>query len=285
MKLREFMTKQRTAFHIHIWATVWVVFSAILASANSFADAPSADSKGISVVWSAAGAPSEHAIRTWSAKEIVGLKHTTIREKAAETGPTLSWQGPLLSEFIKESMKELPLSQQASVDLLVFRSRTGSQVAIPRWLVTRYPVLLGTQKKGDHRSFQVVLPWTSHPAIRKENVPVRAYGIADVVSIELSSYDQAYHSFYLKKRNDPVAMKGEKLFVQNCTSCHSVAEPKFSISDLAVSPRTRQLASQGHPVVPDAPKLSESDVRALTTYLDAFKNESSASAPASAHNP
>ncbi len=266
MRFRGFISKRGCHSRWAKWA-LFAGFYALCASSSALAD--------ISVVWNASE-PS-HPLKQWSADEIIGLRRSVIHEKESESGRVLAWQGPFLSEFIKTSMKDLPLGQQASVDLLILKNRSGASVAIPRWLITRYPVLLGKTK--DSPSFQVVLPWTSRPSIRKESLPLRAYTISDIVSIELSSYDQVYHSFYLKKRNDPVAMKGEKLFVQNCTSCHSAgALQTFSMADLAMSPRTRQLASQGHPGVPDAPKITESEARALVTYLDAFRAENSAAA-------
>ncbi|MDR3608433.1 MAG: cytochrome c [Oligoflexia bacterium] len=236
----------------------------------------------MTVVWNASGV--ESSLHAWTASELIHGKHSSAHEKESETGRTSSWQGPVLSEFIKDSMKELPLAQQAMVDLVVFKNRSGASVAIPRWLLTRYPVRLATVAGAAQPSFQVVLPWGSKPGMHKENLPLKTYGITDVVRVEFSSYDQAYHPLYLHKRNDPVAMKGEKIFLQNCTSCHANSAPKnVSITDLIADQRTRQLASQGHPVIPDAPKLSDSEARALTAYLDAYRSENPSS-PVSAKN-
>jgi cytochrome c5 len=239
----------------------------------------------VSIVWSATGA--ERPVRAWSADEILKLRHGTVHERESQTGRTLAWQGPLLADFIKTSMKDLPLAEQAAVDLVIFRSRTGAIVTMPRWLITKYPVMLATVPASPgalhNKGFAIVLPWSAKPTIRKETLPLSTYALQDVARIELTSYDQVYSAFYLKRRSDPVAMKGEKIFVQNCTSCHATSDrtaaagiPKaFTIADLVANLRTSKMAFDAHPQIQDAPHLSEREVRALMNYLQAFRGENS----------
>ena len=77
-------------------------------------------------------------------------------------------------------------------------------------------------------------------------------------------------TIYLTKRNEPLAMRGEKLFVQGCLSCHSSQE------GIAKA----QSWSGQHPAIKGAPSLDERDQRALRAYLDIFKSENTVPAAA-----
>jgi mono/diheme cytochrome c family protein len=154
------------------------------------------------------------------------------------------------------------------VDLVIIKSTSGGQVLLPRSVVTKYPVLLALQ---DGKT-SLVLPWTSKPKIMQEGLPVESYFIGDVSRVELSNYRDRFGSVFLRRRTDPLAMRGEKIFVQNCIGCHAGAQPP-SIVDVSGETQSRRLASSGHPQVKGIPKLNDRDRKALVNYLDAYRAE------------
>ena len=117
------------------------------------------------------------------------------------------------------------------------------------------------------------MPWTSKSKIQSENLPIESYFLGDLTHIELSNYRERYGSVFLKRRTDPLAMRGEKLFVQNCVGCHADGG-KPGLAELSGELQARRLVSDGHPAqVKGVPKLGERDRKALVNYLDAFRTE------------
>jgi hypothetical protein len=197
-------------------------------------------------------------LKTWSISDLENLRYIHTQEKSP-LGKTVSWKGPLLSSVVEKTIENLPPEQKAQVDLLVFTGVNGEKFQLPRWLTIKYPVLLAVQ----NGALKLVLPWTSKPKIWEEGLPLNRIQMRDIARVEFASYHQAYGSLYLKRRTDPLALRGEKIFVQNCTACHS----------MGIEKTTSKLSSSGHPAMIDSPRLQSRDVRALESYFDAYKVE------------
>jgi hypothetical protein len=212
----------------------------------------------LSVVWSAAG--SEQALKSWDSIGISKLKTVQSHEKDPATGKLTAYRGARLDDVIEQAMAELPVERKAQVDLVIFKNAAGGQVMIPRSVIVKYSGMLAQQ--GDQLS--LVMPWTSKPRIVQEALPVETYSLASVNRVELSNYQERFGALFLKRRMDPLAVRGEKFFVQNCISCHS-SSPQETAS--------RGLALSEHPTVKGGPKLDSRDRRALTSYLDAYRAE------------
>ena len=184
-----------------------------------------------------------------------------------------------MSALIEKAMASLPLDQRALVDLIIVKSKSGEQARIPRWLITRYPVILSASKSG---KLDLILPLHSKSKINGEGLPLASFAMNDVVEIELASYRQSYGAFFLKRQTDPVAVRGQKIFIENCTSCHSAGVTNgtkaqdLTVEDLSLDGGARKLASSGHPRVKDFPKLKQRDLQALISYLKAYQKENSA---------
>lgn len=223
----------------------------------------------LSVSWSVTGP--EQELKTWNQAAFGKLKSVSSQEKSPTTGKLTHYKGVLLSQVLEQAMESLPLERKAQVDLLVLKNASGGQVLLPRSVVTKYPVMLALD--GDKTS--VVMPWTSKSRIMSEDLPIESYFVSDLTRIELSNYRERYQSVFLKRRTDPLAMRGEKIFVQNCVGCHA-GDNKPSVADLSGEPQSRRLASDGHPAqVKGVPHLNERDRRALVNYLEAYRSENS----------
>lgn len=187
------------------------------------------------------------------------MKNDSSREADPQSGEVKTWKGPLMSLVLEKTIDTLPGDQKAQVDLIVLKTGSGEQIRIPRWLVTKYPVLLVPKDN----TFRLVLPWTSKPKIKDEGLPLTRYQLSNITQVELASYQQEFGSLYLKRRTDPLALRGEKLLVQNCTTCH----------ELGIENQARKVTTTGHPAAKEAPKLESRDMRALIFYLDQLKVE------------
>lgn len=211
----------------------------------------------LSDVWTASASPK--SLKSWSLDELKKLKESSSRERDPSTGKVISWKGPLMSTVVEKTIEDLPGEDKAQVDLIIFQSSTGDKAQVPRWLINKYPVMLAVHDGV----LKLVLPWSTRPKIWEEGLPLNRYALKDIVQVEFANYQKIYGSFYLKRRTDPLALRGEKIFVQNCTTCHSAGIEKSA----------RKLASTGHPEMKDAPKLKDRDMRALVSYIDEFKGE------------
>lgn len=232
-------------------------------------------------VWDAA-AP-ERPLVLLSGEDLRHLRQQREREMDASTGQKVWRKGPLMSSVVEKAMDGLSNSDKAQVDLIVLKTGSGAEIQVPRWLITKYPVILALSGN----SLRLVLPFRSHPDIRKEGLPLGSYAVSDIVEVDLSNYAKSYGPLLLKRRMDPVALRGEKLFVENCTSCHSAgidgeAAPvsvsvhegqPLSMAELTGEGKARRLASGDHPAVKNLPRLSKPELRALGSYLRAFRLE------------
>lgn len=251
------------------------IYGCTQSTAESTADAPSVQTPRpnwkIEAVWGPPG--SEKTIAGWTLEELGRLKKVNTQEKDFPSGKLISWKGVLLANLVDSALEKLPLEAKAQIDLIVLKGDGGAQALIPRSLITKYPLLLGVMnsdsKSGD---FSSVIPWTSKPKILSEDLPLESFQIQRVSRIELTHYREKYGALFLKRRTDPAAMRGEKLFVQNCVSCHGQGR----------GPALSTLSQAGHPVVQGAPKISEKERRSLLNYLEAHRLENPAPSTASA---
>lgn len=231
------------------------------------------DSFSLKTLWTAAATPL--SLKAWTIGELSKLSVRSTEEREPETGKLEKWKGVVISKFIEKALADLPLDQRAQVDLVIFKNSQGVESVIPRSLVTKYPLLLAFEK--NHKplgaeELTVVVPWTSMPRIASENLPLRAFYLSGVTQIELGSYREHFQTMLLKRRTDPAAIRGEKMYVQNCISCHGAGRAP-SITEISVG-GSRSLASTGHPTnVSGFPKLTPRDLRGLVSYLDAYRAE------------
>jgi hypothetical protein len=191
------------------------------------------------------------------------LKSVSSLERDPLSGNTLQWKGVLLSEFVEKAIDTLAADDKAQVDLIVAKNSKGDEVLIPRAFVVRYPIILGS---APGKSTTIVVPWTSKPKIVEEALPLETFFISDVSQIELANYKARFGTYFLKKRTDPVAIRGEKLFVQTCFACHSNSQQHLET-------KAKTIASSEHPSVKGNVKLNDKNRRSLISYLDAYSKE------------
>ncbi len=255
--------------------------SAVFASA-AYAPAAYANDGGVKAVWAAGANQPSREIKTWTLKELGKLSSVSRQEKDPATQQLSWWKGVNFGQWIDKSLEELPLEQRAKVDLIILKGAGGKQSIIPRYVTRSYALLLAAERNhkslaGLEAPLQLVVPLSSSPKILKEGLPLEAYSIAGVTEVVLTSYEA--RGLSLQRRTDPAAVRGEKLFVTNCVSCHASgrAPALTELSGLSgVAASTRSLASSGHPEVSGSPRLGEREVRALNSYLEAVRGQTRA---------
>lgn len=196
----------------------------------------------------------------------------TLNEKLPKEDQFYTWKGVVLQELVEKSLESLSPESKAQIDLLMLKNQEGDFVLIPRALITKYPLLLAIRRSGVLLpAIQTVVPWNSRPKIQEEFLPLSSYFLRGLNRVELGNYRELYRSLYLNRRSDPSAMRGEKIFIQNCASCHSYGKGP-SLSDLSTSPRVRTLSAEGyvHSAAVGMPKMSSKDHKALVNYLEAY---------------
>ncbi len=232
------------------------------------------ESGRLTVSWATSGRSLE--LRNWALGELNQFKRIASREKDPSSGKLVKWDGILLSTIVEKGLSELPSEQRAQIDLVILKNSSGESALIPRSMISKYPILLALNwagKSQDHRGpIYSIIPWSSNSKILKEDLPLEKFFLPQIARIELSNYRDRYSFLFLKRRTDPSAMRGEKLFVQNCASCHSSGQ---SSSLLGVRDKQQEVkfASGGHPEVKVKLKLSDRDRHSIVRYLDAYRME------------
>ncbi len=210
-------------------------------------------------------------------QDLAGMKQSRAKEPAPQTSAVSSWQGPALSLIVEEGMKKLPAARRAQVDLVVLHGRGGVRALLPRAFVVKYPILVAARKEGSPLDaatgpLATIVPWSSNKKIQLEGVPLESFFVSGLERIEFANYRELYGSVFLKRRTDPAAMRGERLFVQNCLACHAAGQGP-AVSEIARVDRNKGGSDSPHPEVRGVPSLTSRDRRALRSYLDAFLGE------------
>ncbi len=208
-------------------------------------------------------------------QEISKRKTQTLTEQDPLESKSRKFTGASLSELVNEKISTLSAAERANLDLVVLKSRSGKEVLMPRAFLQKYNSILVAYKEDGKeietaQNPKVILPASSNSKIKKEGVILETLFLSGLESITLSSYQSRYGKMVLKRRTDPAAMRGEKLFLQNCAGCHA------NSTNLKV----QALESSGHPKVVGVKSLSDKldskQVRSLVSYLEAYKSQSTA---------
>lgn len=141
-----------------------------------------------------------------------------------------------LRKKVEKALENLTVEQRAQIDLIVLESEDSAHHALP--VARGWFVVSGKEEEW----------WFSEQI---KTFPVK--------EIRLTSYGERFPQFILKKRTEPTAIKGEKLFLRNCIACH---EQKFTTAVEEIRPVT-------HPAVQglNFGKITDKNTRAIQSYL------------------
>jgi hypothetical protein len=186
---------------------------------------------------------------------LVSTTGDALKREKAKNG------GVLLTDLAAEALKALTAADKSRLDLVMVSLADGPQLWIP-WaalktlrLELKVPELtLKVRPTSGDLPYAGVTAWEGHRAS----------------AVEFANVQQKLGPWFLTKRTDPIALRGEKLFVQGCASCYAQGA---ATTLSALKPRLRALGEQPfeHPALKPSGarpvKLSEKDQRALATYV------------------
>ena len=230
----------------------------------------------LSVVWTATGLNQE--LKNYKVSELQQFEKYVTSEKDPTTGRLVKWSGVLLSRIVDQAIKDLTNEKRAQIDLVILKSQSGQVAHLSRALTLKYPVLLAldwAKKDQDSRGpIYSVMPWSTQSRILDEELPLESFFVPQVVRVELTNYRDQFSTLFLKRRTDPSAMRGEKIFVRSCVSCHAPGSgstlPGSQFKNLR---QVKNFESVGHPTIPVTLKFSAKDRRSILHYLDAYRLE------------
>jgi hypothetical protein len=218
-------------------------------------------------------------VKSWAWTELGRLKKMTAHEKDPLTGKVAKSQGFLLSHLVDKALEGLPLESRAQIDLIVVTGLSGQKALIPRALASKYPLMVAMHSSFDAQETQgllsLVVPWTSKPKIHQEDLPLNSFFVRNLAQIELTNYRHRFGGLFLKRRTDPSAMRGEKLFVQSCTCCHNAAkaQPPAQMTQWMQSAQSEIFGTKGHPSGSPQLKLTDRDRSAIVRYSELLGQE------------
>lgn len=173
----------------------------------------------------------------------------------------VQWTGYSLSEIVEKASQSLTPAEKSGIDLVVLVNDQGKEVFLPRAFLVKYPrIILSTR---------VVLPKQTQPKILKEGLQLELLELEGVSKVLLTSYQERFGFFKLIKRTDPAAVRGERLFLQNCVFCHS-KEKSLTLTEEQL---TASVSKTSHPVFLIS-KLEKKEIRSISRYLSDFLKQS-----------
>lgn len=133
----------------------------------------------------------------------------------------IRWEGVLLFTLIEKSFEELTPEERSLTDWVVVTTVDGRRVSFPRFLANRYQVMIGRPKDHGPGGWKLLLPLESQPKIKQEVLPLASVRGVSISQITLTRLEAIVaQGLFLKDRSNPVALRGEKRFLQTCVSCH-----------------------------------------------------------------
>lgn len=231
----------------------------------------------LQIAWESPAAGTPKILKDFSLEELEKKKSLSLTEADPRgKGAAAKFSGPSLSDLVAETTKALTAADRATTDLVVLKTRDGKEALMPKAFLVKYPqIQLALRKNGQvlgSEAPRVVLPATSNAKIKSEGILLDPLFVSELAAVTLTSYEKRYGAFLLARRTDPAAMRGEKMYLQNCVSCH--AQPQ-STGAFASAEKVEKIANGRHPEVASVrdfkPIFDKKSTRSLVSYLEAFK--------------
>lgn len=215
-------------------------------------------------------------LKSWTYLELAQWKTKDIVQSSPALSKNSSWEAIRLDALIEIALLELSLKEQSKVDFLILKNRKNQRITIPRWFVKKYPVMLATGKGKVFKEFldlknkgpfHSIVELTNFSQMQSERVPVLNYFLNEVATIVLANQKDYYRSFFLKERGDPLAVRGEGVFIRACLNCHTDG-------------KVRSIDPSEHKRVAGLPPFNRLDQLGLKRYFRDFMRENSGNHPA-----
>ena len=192
-------------------------------------------------------------------------KYKTKSAASKKTG-NIVWKGYLLADLIDDRMASLPSEIKSQIDLVLLKGADHRTLALPRAMVQRYEVFIGFS----NNEITALIRETPRGPAGDIRVPIQATSLKGVTGIELTSVRDRYPTALLKRRTDPSAMRGEKIYVHSCLGCHGAGMGGDSVK-IAEVLRSKEALFDEHPITHGFINPTSAELRALHTYFHEWK--------------
>ena len=238
-----------------------------LASASVHAS-PSGTSPSIRFVWK--GEAGDKVLGDFSLKTLASKSHRHSKEKDPKGGEMVTWEGISFNWLLDHAIESLSVSDKASIDLIILIGKDGQRAILPRGLLSQVPMILALHRSGkdigERGPVYSVLSWSTKSKALVDPLPLEKYFVSKVQEVELTNSKLFYGPFFMAKRSDPRAVRGERLFVQSCLACHDKGQRDKDFPLTLVS-------GVAHKPVSGLPKFEERDMASLKAYFKTFESE------------
>lgn len=156
----------------------------------------------------------------------------------------------LLAQILERGLEFISPESRTEIDLLILVNHQKEWVSIPRWVLTKYPYLLALRLDSKGEIVSCLRDGKNQKNI-SQKLSVEKFFLHQILRLEFSSYKDQYGPLLLKRRTNPVDILGEKLFVENCTSCHFKdrargVESLFKMVSSLSSDKMKLFVQRGH---------------------------------------
>ncbi len=170
-----------------------------------------------------------------------------------------------VQKFFDLSTETLDWKERADIDLLnIYGQKPNEVVRIPRFMVVREWIRFHFHRLSGRVSVEV-----SPKA--QISMPKSALELDSVQKVELTKRTTVYQGIQLKIRTNPAASRGEKLYTENCLSCHSIPGRKPVRPDQLTKSVFDQFET-AHRAFKNF-TLTARDIRGLEVYREALASE------------
>src|SRR5690606_17381988 len=103
------------------------------------------------------------------------------------------------------------------------------EALVPRSFIVKHPLILALSREGkpleELGPVYSVPPWSSRASqVAAEGLPVEVFFVRAVSEVVLTNLRSRFGGLYLRRRGDPIAMRGQQVFVQSCATCHAAGQ-------------------------------------------------------------
>lgn len=194
---------------------------------------------------------------SWTKGALTQLDGDTLKRDKAKSGLVS------LVSVAEDVLKPLSATDKSRLDWVILRLQGAPQVWVP-WAA------LKTLK------LELRVPDLTLKVRSVADLPYAGVSAMDgkrVTHLEFGNVRDRLGPWFLTQRTDPIALKGEKTFVQGCAACHAQGNG-VGLIDVKGKLLTWSAKSFEHPSgKPGAPtlRLTEKETRGLSTYVHALK--------------
>jgi len=181
-------------------------------------------------------------LKSWTLTELLNWKLDQKREKVPQESSVALWEGVDFNKLIDVALEGVTLHERGEIDLVLLKGQDNKVITVPRSFIRKFSFLLAIKKNGKpltapYAPFFSVVPVSSLSAgdkrkLDEEIYPLHLFSVTGIKEITFTRVQDQYGSLFLRRKTNPLALRGERVFVWNCNTCHAMdkvsPDPRWS---------------------------------------------------------